>query len=564
MMQMNRDTTTKDPSHLGEMLMKESSTPLNILMIMPKFPLSFWGLDYMFADILTGPRYLLPPLSLMTVASFLPANWNVRMVDENVRSISEQEWVWADVIMVSAMIVQTSSVQRLTQHAHRMNKPVVVGGPNPTMAPEHYPEADYIHRGEIGDATIRLWQDLAQSPGRPNRQKIYRVTEKVPLQEYPTPRHELVREKDYLSMSLQFAVGCPFNCEFCDIIEIYGRTPRTKSPEQVLAELDSLHATGHKGSVFFVDDNFIGSITRVKALLPYVLRWQEAHGYPFQFYTEASVNLAEYPDLLDAMRQAGFYAVFLGIETPELIGLKSAQKSQNTRRPPLESVRIIQDYGLEIWSGFILGFDTDTPETGARMADFIEASAVTMAMVNLLNAPEGTQLWRRLRTEGRLSKRTATGDVITDTNIFYKLGQEATFKMLKDVWRRLYAPDALLWRIRRNIQLIGSRAGRFGELLPLGVRLRSLPRILWHMGIKAPYRGEFWKLLVFSVRRGSFDAFMFQIGMAYHCIRYCEHVLAAPTPGVVETQRFASPQPSPDCPSLPDEAQHTFERSGAK
>ncbi|MFH1023156.1 MAG: B12-binding domain-containing radical SAM protein [Planctomycetota bacterium] len=499
---------------------------LNVLMVMPRFPTTFWGLDYTFRDILSGPRYPLPPLSLLTVAAFFPASWNVRVVDENVRSVGGGDWRWADVLMMNAMLVQAQSVSRLTRRAHDAGLPVVLGGPHPSLAPEHYPEADYIHRGEVGDATPRLFADLARTPGRPSGQRVYTVGEKLPLTVLPRPRYDLIRAGDYLSLSLQFAVGCPFNCEFCDIIEIYGRKPRVKNPGQILSELDGLLATGHRGSVFFVDDNFIGNLPRVKALLPHIIRWQAEHGHPFKFYTEASVNLAEHKDLLEDMRRAEFYAVFLGIETTVPEDLQATQKSQNARRPLLDSVRIIQSYGLEIWAGFILGFDTDRADAGERMVAFIEESAVTLAMVNLLNAPIGTQLWRRLKSENRLLPVTPAGDNVTDTNIAYRQGQEAVFRQFRDVWDRLYDPVPFLRRVRRNLELTRNQTTHYGRLLSWRVKLRSMPGLFWQMGVRGAYRVEFLRLFLWSLRHGLLDAFFSQMGMAYHCIRFRERVLS--------------------------------------
>lgn len=521
------------PAHSGQTLAERFERERNsiaahrrVLMVMPRFPVTFWGLDYAFRDILAGPRYPLPPLSLLTLATFLPPAWEVRVADENVRPITEDDWAWADVLMINAMIVQAGAVERLTREAHARGLPVAMGGPHPTIAPQDYPEADYVHCGEVGDATIDLWQAIAKEKGRPPAQRMFLVNEKIPLQAYPPPRYDLIRARDYLSLSLQFAVGCPFNCEFCDIIEIYGRSPRVKEPVQILAELDGLRASGHRGSVFFVDDNFIGNLPKVKALLPHLIAWQERHGHPFQFYTEASVNLAEHPGLLRDMQRAGFYAVFLGIETPDPKALQATQKSQNARRPLPESLRILQDHGLEIWAGFILGFDTDTPQSGDGIVDFIDANAIPVAMVNLLNAPAGTQLWRRMKAEGRLFDRPPIGDNVTDTNMRYALGQEETFAMFRRAWERLYEPHAYLARIRRNIARTGAGARRLGRLVPWRVKLASFPKVLWQMGVRAPYRRSFWKLLAWSCLHGHMDAFMFQMGFAHHCIRFRERILS--------------------------------------
>lgn len=511
------------PARWQEVFRIES--PCNVLMVVPKFPITFWGLYYSFRDVISGPKYILPPLPLLTVAAFLPPRWAVRLVDENIRDLTEDDLDWADVVMVNAMVVQLDGVRSVTRRAHDRGKTVVLGGPDPSIAPERYAEVDYIHQGEIGDATIDLFLHLARHPQRPDRQRIFTVAEKVPIAALPPPRNDLIRPDDYLSMSLQFAVGCPFNCEFCDIIEIYGRKPRVKRPEQVLQELDGILATGYRGSVFFVDDNFIGNLPKVKALIPHLIRWQEEHGFPFQFYTEASVNLAEHEGLLKDMRKAGFYAVFLGIETPDPEDLKALQKSQNARRPLLESMRILQEHGLQIWAGLIVGLDTDRPDTGDQIVNFVETTGITAAMVNLLSAPAGTQLWRRLQKEGRLVEMQPIEDPSTDTNVVYKQGNDVILRQAQGIWEQLYEPKTFLERIRRNIEISLANSAHFSNLISWKVKLRTMPRMLWHMGIKARYRWQFWKLLGWCLRRGAFDAFAYQMGLAYHCIRFRDRVL---------------------------------------
>jgi radical SAM superfamily enzyme YgiQ (UPF0313 family) len=298
---------------------------LKVLLVYPRFPVTFWSLSHLFRDILVGPRHTHPPLPLLTLAAFFPKSWEVRLVDENVQELAEADLHWADVVMVSAMQVQDRSLLTVLERAHAAGKPVVAGGPGPTLAPQFYEGrgVDYLHVGEVGDATVDLFRDLAAGPELQARTRTYRVERKLDIAEFPPPRYELIRPADYLQLTVQFASGCPFNCEFCEIPSIYGRVPRVKPPELVIRELDGLYALGHRGAVLFVDDNFLGNVQRVRELLPLVIRWQKEHGEPFAFSTQVSVNLADHPDVLAAMRDAGFHSVFLGIETPRAEDLRA-------------------------------------------------------------------------------------------------------------------------------------------------------------------------------------------------------------------------------------------------
>src|SRR6059058_3133752 len=368
---------------------------MKILLVNPEFPDTYWSFRH--ALPFEGKQSAFPPLGLLTVSALLPDSWERRLVDLNVRSLTTADIDWADMVFATAMLVQKDSLKEVVKRCKAHGKRVVLGGPYVTTTIEDLPDADHIFLGEAETTLPQFIDDLARGEAR----RSYQATERPPLSATPMAHFHLADLKRYSAMSVQYSRGCPISCEFCDIIEIYGRVPRTKSNQQMLAEFDALKALGWRGTVFIVDDNFIGNKKNVRQLLPELARWQKENGYPFSLITESSVNLADDEPLLDNMRDAGFRRVFLGIETPVEESLKEAQKSQN-RGNLLESVRKIQSYGMEVMAGFIVGFDNDPEDIFERQIDFIRQSAIPLAMVGLLNALPDTQLWKRLEREGRL------------------------------------------------------------------------------------------------------------------------------------------------------------------
>ncbi|HYX41838.1 MAG TPA: radical SAM protein, partial [Pyrinomonadaceae bacterium] len=335
-----------------------------------EFPDTYWSFRH--ALSFEGKRSAFPPLGLLTVSALLPREWERRLVDMNVRQLKDEEIAWADIVFLSAMIVQRDSLERVVALCKARGKRVVVGGPYVSTSAAQLPAADHIFVGEAETTLPVFINDLEQGCAR----HIYQAAERPALNLTPVPHFQLADLGRYSAMSVQYSRGCPFSCEFCDIIEIYGRVPRTKSNAQMLAELDALRELGWRGLVFIVDDNFIGNKRNVRALLPELIEWSERHKRPFSFITEASVNLAEDDALLELMRRANFRRVFLGIETPVAESLKEAQKGQNTRRDLLDSVRKIQAYGLEVMAGFIVGFDSDPEDIFERQINFIRESAI--------------------------------------------------------------------------------------------------------------------------------------------------------------------------------------------
>jgi radical SAM superfamily enzyme YgiQ (UPF0313 family) len=372
----------------------------NILLVYPKIPLTYWGMNYSISFL--GKRSSMPPLGLMTVAAMLPADCNLSLVDMNVTDLTEQAVAAADMVFISAMLIQRESFAKVVALCNRLGKPVVAGGPYPSQDHARIPGVAHFVLDEAEITLPPFLEDLANGRAR----AVYSDHARPDLSLTPPPRLDLVDIGQYANMALQYSRGCPFNCEFCDIVELFGRTPRTKTPERFIAELEHLRRTGWQGQLFIVDDNFIGNKKQVKELLPQIASWQEQHGHPFSLFTEATVSLADDNELLDMMVQAGFNMVFLGIETPVKESLVCAKKSHNAKSDLLASVRTIQQRGIEVAGGFIVGFDTDPDDIFERQIQFIDSAAIPTAMVGLLSAMPGTQLYRRMQAENRLAAET--------------------------------------------------------------------------------------------------------------------------------------------------------------
>ena len=334
----------------------------------------------------------------------LPAAWEVRIVDENIRPASAMRWPGPTLSLSAACMSRRPRSKQLARRAQAAGKTTVLGGPSVSASPEQYPEFDYLHLGELGDATDALIRAIDEDCYAAAAQQRFATQERLPLADFPIPAYELIDGRRYFIGSVQFSSGCPYRCEFCDIPALYGRQPRLKTPQQILTELDALLAAGIKTSIYFVDDNFIGNKKAARELLPHLVAWQKRRGYPVQLCCEATLNIAKSPEILAMMREAYFCTVFCGIESPELAALDAMQKSQNRAVPLLDAVATINSYGIEVVSGIILGLDTDTPQTADRLIEFIDRSQIPMLTINLLQALPKTPLWDRLR-DGRPAKR---------------------------------------------------------------------------------------------------------------------------------------------------------------
>jgi radical SAM superfamily enzyme YgiQ (UPF0313 family) len=463
---------------------------MKILLVNPEFPDTYWSFRH--ALPFEGKRCAFPPLGLLTVSALLPQTWERRLVDLNIQKLKTSDLDWADMVFATAMLVQKDSLRDVVKLAKARGKRVVLGGPYVTSTIEELPDADHVFRGEAEQTLPQFVEDLA----RGETKRIYQAAEKPALAMTPIADFGLANMKRYSAMSVQYSRGCPFSCEFCDIIEIYGRVPRTKSNQQMLAEFDALKALGWRGTVFIVDDNFIGNKKNVRQLMPALSRWQKENGHPFELLTESSVNLADDEPLLASMREAGFNRVFLGIETPVEESLHEAQKSQN-RGNLVESVKTIQRHGIEVMAGFIVGFDNDPEDIFERQIDFIRRSAIPLAMVGLLNALPDTQLWKRLDREGRLLGTDASGNnTVCTLNFKTRMDPVFLVRGYQRIMRTIYGPreyyNRVLESLGRTTPPRSSPQNSYGVI----AGLTAFMRILLKLGVIDRERKEFWRFFV--------------------------------------------------------------------
>ncbi len=467
----------------------EADLSMRVLLLYPLFPKSFWSFEKILE--LVNRKALMPPLGLITVAAILPQEWEFRLVDQNVRPVTDADWEWAELVILSAMIVQQDDFLAQIREAKRRGKPVAVGGPYPTALPHLAEEAgaDYLILDE-GEITLPMFLEALER-GEPRG--IFRSNgEKPDVTNTPIPRFDLLDFPAYDNMSIQFSRGCPFQCEFCDIIVLYGRKPRTKNPEQLVAELDRLYELGWRGAVFMVDDNFIGNKRNVKLLLQAIKPWMAERGYPFRFQTEASVDLAKDQELMEMMVECGFNAVFLGIETPDESSLTMTQKFQNTRDSLSDSVEAIIRTGLRVMAGFIIGFDGEKPGAGDRIVRFVEQTSIPGAMFGILQALPDTALWHRLKKEGRLREQEKRIDQGMLMNFVPTRPIEDIGKEYIDAFWRLYDPVTYLERTHRHFRKLGTPTYTGSSRQIDWVSVRALAKVCWRQGVLRATRWKFW------------------------------------------------------------------------
>jgi radical SAM superfamily enzyme YgiQ (UPF0313 family) len=469
---------------------------MKALLLYPQFPQSFWSYDR-FMEI-AGLKAVLPPLGIITVAALLPQDWEIRFCDRNVRLETDADWAWCDLVILSAMLVQKPDFHALIHKAVRLGKKVAVGGPYPTSTPQ--PAIDSgAHYLVLDEGELTIPQFLA-ALNDGSESGIFRSEEKPDVTHSPMPRFDLLDRNAYLMMAIQFSRGCPFNCEFCDIIVLYGRKSRTKTPHQAIAELQNLYDLGWRGSLFIVDDNFIGNQRNVKLFLRELIPWMQQHDYPFTFITEASVNLAEDEELLQLMKEAGFYAVFLGIETPDRDSLEVTQKLQNTRHPLAEACGKINQAGLLIYAGFILGFDGERAGAGARIQAFVEQTSIPQPMLGILQALPNTALWHRLEREHRLVADSELNLVGDQNNLMNFIPTRSIDEIAQDYvegfWT-LYEPSNYLRRCFQQCLAIDvPKRRKQARQLSLTNGLMLFSRLIWLQGWqRSEIRFQFWQQL---------------------------------------------------------------------
>jgi radical SAM superfamily enzyme YgiQ (UPF0313 family) len=492
---------------------------MNILFVYPEYPPTYWS--FRFAVPFQRRKAAYPPLGIMTIAPLIPKEWKKRVVDLNTTTLEDKDLKWADLVMISAMIVQKDSAQETIRRARALGKTIVAGGPLWAIESSHTDPVDHIIVGEAEFLIGEFLSDFADGKAKP----VYENAHLPELSSTPVPDFDLVRLKNYSSMLLQFSRGCPFNCEFCDIIEIFGRKARTKSNEQFLAEIDTLYSKGWRGSVFIVDDNFIGNKTAIRKLLPELIQWQKKRSYPFNFFTEASVNLSRETDMIEGMVEAGFRKVFLGIETPVQESLKLTQKVQNTTMDLVESVRKIQRAGLEVLSGFIVGFDSDPPDVFNRVIEFIKKAAIPVSMVGLLSALPGTQLTRRLLKEGRLLQESNGNNTMLDLNFVPTMDAKKLIEGYKKIVTSIYESKHYYQTV---LDFLSHYKPRIRQKLNFE-DLVAFANSIIKQGIGGRDRGEYWKFLyqAYRTNRQAFSEAVTLAIMGYHFQKITELQISA-------------------------------------
>ncbi len=465
---------------------------MNILLVYPKYPVTYWGFQYALKFI--SKKASFPPLGLLTVAGMLPDDVEKRLVDLNVSTLKDTDILWADYVFISAMVVQKESVREVLQRCQNLGVKTVAGGPLFTAEPDAFNEVDHLILNE-GELTLPLFlKDLAN--GNPAR--IYTSDQWADLATTPNPVWNLIDQKQYSTMNIQYSRGCPFNCEFCNITSLYGRIPRTKSATQLITELNALYDSGWRGGVFFVDDNFIGNKHKLlHEVLPALITWMEAKQHPFAFLTETSINLADDDELMCQMVKAGFDTVFIGIETPNEASLLECNKVQNKNRDLIACVKKIQHFGLQVHGGFIVGFDSDNAGIFDSLINFIQQSGIVAAMVGLLNAPKGTGLYQRLASEGRLVEGFSGDNTDFSMNFIPKMERSLLVNGYNKIVDTIYSPQRYYERVRvflKEYKPCKTTAipVTFNQVLAF---LKSMIRL----GVFGRERVYYWRLILWSL-----------------------------------------------------------------
>jgi len=459
---------------------------MNILLIYPETPGTFWNFKHILKFI--GRKAAFPPLGLLTVASILPSEWNKKLIDLNVSQLTDEDITWADLILISAMIIQEVSANKVIARCRKQNKIILAGGPLFTALPEKFSEVDHIIIGEAENTLPQFIDDWKKGQAK----KIYRFQGWPDILTSPAPLWSLIRLRDYVTITVQFSRGCPFDCEFCDIVVLNGRKPRTKSAEQFISELEGLYQADWRGAVFIADDNLIGNKNQVKSMLRALITWQEKRNFPFSFLTQTSVNLADDDELLDLMSRANFFKVFLGLESPNDSSLEECHKNQNLKSDIAASVKKIHRYGMQVMAGFIIGFDHDPDDIFEQQKSFIESLGISVAMIGLLTALPETRLFKRLKQEGRLTGESS-GENTNNINFIPKMDKELMLKKYRELIKKLYGARSYYGRIDTFIKdyhptLKGKR-----------ISYQDIKALLMSMlliGIFSSAAYHYWKLLI--------------------------------------------------------------------
>ena len=496
-----------------------------ILCVFPRYTPAFGTFQHAY-KLMYGVKAFMPPQGLLLIAAYMPQSWPVRFVDENITPATAADLAWADVVMVTGMHIQAEQINDICRRARAAGKVTVLGGPSVSASPEMYPAFHYLHIGEIGDATDQIVARLDDSAEPTTEQFVFETKQRLPLTDFPIPAYDRIPFGRYLLGTLQFSSGCPYTCEFCDIPGLYGRQPRMKTPQQIIAELDFIFAQPNPPTtLYFVDDNFIGNRKAAKEMLPHLVEWQKKNNYPVMFACEATLNIAKQTEILALMKEASFAGMFVGIETPEADALDAMKKGHNNAVPMLESIKTLNSYGIEVTSGIIVGLDTDTADTEQRLKDFIEISNIPMLTINLLQALPKTPLWDRLKRAGRLSD-----DASRESNVVFLRPHDEVVEM----WRRSIAfandPERLFERFRYQVEatyvnrLVTPAKGKLTWPNLRGGAVLAW-RVLLYICILSDFRKPFWRTAKHALKHGQIDGMFGAAFMGYHLIQFTREAL---------------------------------------
>jgi len=498
---------------------------LKILLVYPQYPDTFWSLKHALRII--SKKAAFPPLGLLTVAAMLPGEWEKRLVNMNVTILSDEDIKWADYVFISAMVVQRDSVKEVIKRCQKLGTKIVAGGPLFTTEYEEFDEIDHLVLSEAEVTLPPFLSDLEKGCA----QHIYTSKERPDIRKTPIPLWSLINMKKYSSMNIQYSRGCPFNCEFCDIIILNGHKPRTKDKDQILAELEALYSQGWRGGLFIVDDNFIGNKRKLKEeTLPAIIEWMESKKHPFALSTEASINLADDEELMRLMVKAGFNTVFIGLETPNEDSLAECNKLPNKNRDLVALVKKIQNHGLEVQGGFIIGFDSDPISIFESQISFIQRSGIATAMVGLLNAPRGTRLYQRLKKENRLLKNASGDNTDCSINFIPKMDYETLINGYKHILDTIYSPKQYYERVKTLLKEYKPKRRKGASRLRFD-HIRAFSKSMWFLGVREKGRGYYWRLFVSTLFKypRSFPLSMSLAVSGFHFRKVVEKYISPPT-----------------------------------
>ncbi len=465
---------------------------MNVLMIYPKIPDTFWSFKHALKFV--SKKAVEPPLGLLTVAAMLPSDWGIKVVDLNVSDLNDIDLQWADTVFISAMIVQKESSENVIKRCNKHSKKIVAGGPLFTSEYEEFPEVDHFVLNEAELTLSGFLEDLQNG----SASHIYKTFDFADITETPPPRYDLINLKSYASIGIQFSRGCPHHCDFCNITSLFGKKVRTKNKEQIITELENIFQLGWRGGVNFVDDNFIGNKKVLKNdILPAIIEWMTKRKFPFTFATEVTVKLADDDELLDMMNKAGFDALFVGIETPNMDSLAECGKNQNMKTDLAESIKKFHKHGFQVKGGFIVGFDSDPATIFETQINFIQNSNIITAMVGLLNAPPDTRLYYRLKEENRIINYSTGNNTDSTMNFIPNMDYQTLITGYREIIRGIYSLNPYYHRIKGFLQEFKINAGKRGLLKrnEIGAFFKSV----WYLGIREKGRRYYWKLLVWSL-----------------------------------------------------------------